>query len=148
MSYDNRSDDNRSDDNRSDDRSREADIQDLVQAIQSRVVPHVANRVNGLDPAERSRILTPALERLSISDPASAQWFVRHLLAPESREQLKQGILTAAMDYLRDSGFVDGQDFELKEGILWLSRAALPFAAADDDPFGQLLVAEFCQLQD
>lgn len=123
-------------------------IQDLIQAIRSRVVPHVARRVNDLSGEERSSVLTPALRQLSEDDPASAQWFIRHLMAPEAREQLKQGIHAAAVDYMVESGFVEGKDFQRHHGELILSRAALPYAAADDDPFGQLLVAEFCQLRE
>lgn len=123
-------------------------IRGLVEAIRSRVVPHVTHRINGLSTEERSAVLTPALQQLSEEDPASAQWFIRHLLAPEAREQLKQGIHGAAVEYMTASGFVEGRDFVRQEGELILSRAALPYSAADDDPFGQLLVAEFCQLQE
>ncbi len=126
----------------------DAQIQDLIQAIQTRIVPQVASRVNQLQPQERSAVLTPALTYLSDQDPASAQWFIRYLLAPDVREQLKQGIQQAAIDYMTASGFREGKDFKQENGDLILSRAALPYAAADDDPFGQLLVAEFCQLSD
>ncbi len=127
---------------------RQEQIQGLVEAIRSRVVPHVAHRVNGLEATERSAVLTPALRLLSAEDPASAQWFIRHLMAPEAQEQLKRGIHEAAVEYMTASGFVEGKDFFRQEEELILSRAALPYTAADDDPFGQLLVAEFCQLQE
>lgn len=130
------------------DLSRQEQIQGLVEAIRSRVVPHVANRVNTLSPQDRSLVLTPALQQVSETDPASAQWFIRNLMAPEARDQLRQGIHRAAVEYLTASGFVEGRDFFRQEGELILSRAALPYTAADDDPFGQLLVAEFCQLQE
>jgi hypothetical protein len=125
----------------------QAQIESLIRAIQSRVVPHVAERVNPLSAAERSQVLTPALTWLAAQDPASAQWFVRYLITDQARIQLRQGIQAAAMEYLQQSGFVEGQDYALEGDILLLSRAALPYAAPDDDPWGQLLVAEFCQLR-
>ncbi|MEN9223228.1 MAG: hypothetical protein Q6M04_12405, partial [Thermostichus sp. BF3_bins_97] len=86
----------------------------------------------------------------------SAQWFVRYLMAPAVKAQLREGILRAARDYLQEAGFTEGIDYDLKRdpesgapaGILSISRKALPYAAPDDDPFGQLLLAEFCELRD
>lgn len=123
-------------------------IQALIEAMQRRDVPAVAQQVNGLSPPERSAVLTPALERLSAVDPASAQWFVRYLMDPRAKGQLQEGILKAAHEYLQEAGFVAGTDYEIKGGILSISRKALPYAAPDDDPFGQLLLAEFCELRD
>ncbi len=125
-----------------------AQIQMVIEAIQGRTVPKVAELINGLNESERSEVVRPALTELSAVDPASAQWFIRHMMTSAVRDQLKQGIHAAAIAYMQDSGFVEGRDFEQRQGELILSRAALPYAAADDDPFGQLLVAEFCQLQD
>ncbi len=125
----------------------ERQIESLIKAMQSRVVPQVAERVNPLSPAERSQILTPALAWLAERDPSTAQWFIRYLITDEARAQLRQGIHAAAREYLQQSGFVEGQDFWRQDQVLILSRAALPYAAPDDDPWGQLLVAEFCQLQ-
>ncbi|NJM00066.1 MAG: hypothetical protein HC924_15285 [Synechococcaceae cyanobacterium SM2_3_2] len=125
----------------------EHQIESLIKAIQSRVVPQVAERVNPLSPTERSQVLTPALAWLAERDPGSAQWFIRYLITNEARAQLRQGIHAAAIEYLHQSGFVEGQDFWRQDQVLILSRAALPYAAPDDDPWGQLLVAEFCQLQ-
>jgi len=129
-------------------------IQTLIQAMQRRDVPAVAQQVNGLSPQERSAVLTPALQYLAEVDPDSARWFVRHLMAPAVKAQLQAGILKAAQDYLQEAGFQEGIDYELKPHpqsggqILSLSRRALPYAAPDDDPFGQLLLAEFCELRD
>jgi hypothetical protein len=120
----------------------------LVKAILSRHVPSIAQLVNTCPEQQRSQILTPALSQLAASDPASAQWFIRHLLAPEARQQLKAGIHAATVEYLQASGFVEGRDFAFADTEMWLSRAALPYSAPDDDPFGQLLVAEFCQLRE
>ncbi|MEN9278370.1 MAG: hypothetical protein Q6K92_08200 [Thermostichus sp. DG_1_5_bins_95] len=125
-----------------------AAIQALIEAMQRRDVPAVAQRVNGLSPSERSKVLTPALEHLAAVDPASAQWFIRYLMDPQAKRQLQEGILKAAHEYLQEAGFIAGTDYEIKEGILSISRKALPYAAPDDDPFGQLLLAEFCQLRD
>ncbi len=139
-------------------------IQTLIAAMQRRDVPAVAQQVNGLSPQERSTVLTPALQHLAEVDPASAQWFVRYLMAPAVKAQLREGILKAAHDYLQEAGFTEGIDYELKTvgesgaehhpqsggqaKILSLSRKALPYAAPDDDPFGQLLLAEFCELRE
>jgi hypothetical protein len=126
----------------------EPEIQALIQEMRARNVPAVAARVHTLPDWQRPQVVTPALTRLSTDDPASAQWFIRHILTTATREHLKQGIQTATIAYLQESGFVEGKDFVMAAGELILSRAVLPYAAADDDPFGQLLVAEFCQLQE
>ncbi|MGQ9837147.1 MAG: hypothetical protein ACUVRV_04060 [Cyanobacteriota bacterium] len=123
-------------------------IQALIKAMQRRDVPAVAQQVNSLAPSERSKVLTPALEHLAEVDPATAQWFVRYLMDPQAKAQLQQGILKAAQEYLQEVGFVEGTDYEIKGGILSISRKALPYAAPDDDPFGQLLLAECCELRD
>ncbi|MCJ2542056.1 hypothetical protein JX360_03905 [Synechococcus bigranulatus str. 'Rupite'] len=125
-----------------------AAIQALIEAMQRRDVPAVAQQVNGLAPSERSKVLTPALEHLAEVDPASAQWFVRYLMDPRAKAQLQEGILKAAQEYLQEAGFVEGTDYEIKGGVLSISRKALPYAAPDDDPFGQLLLAECCELRD
>ncbi len=120
----------------------------LVKAILSRQVPTIGQLVNACPEQQRSQLLTPALSHLAVADPVSAQWFIRHILSPEARQQLKKGIHAATVEYLQASGFVEGQDFAFEDSELWLSRAALPYSAPDDDPFGQLLVAEFCQLRE
>lgn len=122
-------------------------VLDLIEALQSRVVPQVAERVNPLSPDQRTSTLTPALQWLAARDPDTAYWFIRHLITDEVRQNLRQGIHAATVEYLQSSGFVAGQDFVQTEDTLTLSRAALPYAAADDDPWGQLLVSEFCQLE-
>ncbi len=88
--------------------------QALIQAMQRRDVPAVAQQVNRLSPQERPAVLTPALRYLAGVDPASAQWFVRHLMAPAVKAQLREGILKAAQDYLQEAGFTEGIDYELK----------------------------------
>lgn len=125
-----------------------AEIQTLIAAMQRRDAPAVAQQVNGLAPSERSKVLTPALKHLAEVDPATAQWFIRYLMDPRAKAQLKEGILKAAQEYLQEAGFVEGTDYEIKGGILSISRKALPYAAPDDDPFGQLLLAECCELRD
>ncbi|NJK64184.1 MAG: hypothetical protein HC921_17180 [Synechococcaceae cyanobacterium SM2_3_1] len=54
--------------------------QALVKAILSRQIPTIAQLVNACPEQQRSQFLTPALNQLADSDPASAQWFIRHIL--------------------------------------------------------------------
>ncbi|MFS8867595.1 hypothetical protein [Synechococcus sp. H65.1] len=102
-------------------------------------------------PQEHSAVLSPALQYLAEVDPGSARWFVRYLMAPAAKAQLRAGILKAAQGYLQEA---EGLDYELKlhsqsgDQILSLRRRALPYAAPDDDPFGQLLLSAFCKLRD
>jgi hypothetical protein len=123
-------------------------ITQLKQAIQAKIVPHVTRQITCLTEAQRITLLKPALTQLALEDPSSVQWFIRHIMTQETRDQLKQGILSATIDYLQEQGFTEGKDFTYTENQLILSRQALPYAAADDDPLGQVLVAEFCQLQE
>ncbi|MDX2273395.1 MAG: hypothetical protein NW237_15785 [Cyanobacteriota bacterium] len=124
------------------------DISALRQAMQSRQIPQVAKVINHLAESERSHVVTPVLQELALTDPATAQWFIRHVMTEATRQQLKQGIQAAAIDYMQEAGFLEGEAFWWQGETLVLSQASLPYAAADDDPLGQLLVAEFCQLSD
>lgn len=125
----------------------EAIIQ-IKQAIQSKIVPHVTRQITALSETQKITLLKPALTQLSMEDPGSVQWFIRHVMTQETRDQLKQGILLATIDYLKEGGFIEGKDFTYTKNGLTLSRQALPYAASDDDPLGQVLVAEFCQLEE